>query len=176
MKLDSDEKIILEVRRHWFIFLVKGLMMLFLALVPLIGIIIFFIYAPTELAAGQASLIFFFYFSWLIFVWLATFTTWTNYYLDVWFLTNKRLIDVNQINIFHREIASLHLERIQDVSVEIAGIIPTLLKFGEINVQTAGAVGKFVIHDAGTPERVKKIILDEYHRKVKGSGETSPRV
>lgn len=87
---------------------------------------------------------------------------WTDYYLDVWILTDKRLIDVEQRGLFHRKVSSLDLRNIQDIKIETKGLIATFLKFGDIHVQTAGADREFVIREAYNPELVKRQLTEAY--------------
>ncbi len=66
------------------------------------------------------------------------FLMWMDYYLDMWIITNERIIDVEQRGLFNRHIAEIPLQHVQDVTIEVRGIIETFLKFGTIRIQTAG--------------------------------------
>ena len=86
---------------------------------------------------------------------------WTNYYLDVWTITNKRLIAIDQHGLFHRETASFRLERLQDMNVEINGIIATFLDYGILEAQTAGGDDdKFRATGLPHPRELKSLILE----------------
>jgi len=100
-------------------------------------------------------------------VWTAFFVRWTNYYLDVWYITPKRIIAIDQKGLFRREVTDLRFEKIQDVTSEISGIIGTLLSFGNLHVQTAGssAEREIIIRQARNPLDAKKMIL-MLHSKV----------
>ena len=58
------------------------------------------------------------------------------------------------------------MERIQDITIDIHGIIPTLLDFGDIHVQTAGDSQEFVMKGAPNPRRLKELILKESDKYV----------
>ena len=90
---------------------------------------------------------------------LFAFVLWTNYYLDVWILTSERIIDINQKNLFSRVISEFPINRVQNVSIEVHGVIETLLKFGDLKVETAGHGGGFTIRDAPNLYEAKNIIL-----------------
>ena len=92
--LETGEEIIAEVRKHWFIFLLEGLASLAAALGPLIIIPICFNFAGTELNSRSFYILAFFYSTWLALVWIYFFVSWTDYYLDVWLLTNEKIIDI----------------------------------------------------------------------------------
>jgi uncharacterized membrane protein YdbT with pleckstrin-like domain len=89
---------------------------------------------------------------------LFLFIIWTDYYLDIWIITSKRIIDVEQKGLFNRSISEFSLANVQDVTIEINGIVETLLKFGDLNVQTAGQMN-FVINQAPNLYEAKDLIL-----------------
>ncbi|PIR37930.1 MAG: hypothetical protein COV34_02475 [Candidatus Zambryskibacteria bacterium CG10_big_fil_rev_8_21_14_0_10_42_12] len=158
--LDADEQIVAMVRRHWFAMLRVTLGSILVALLPLILWAVFrMINVIPELSLRTEEMMLFFYVIFLIFVWMFYFLEWTDYYLDVWLVTNKRVIDIEQKGLFRREIISLHHDRIQDVTVITSGVIATLLNFGKVHVQTAGERRKIILHDAPDPEEVKRMIL-----------------
>jgi uncharacterized membrane protein YdbT with pleckstrin-like domain len=85
---------------------------------------------------------------------------WTDYYLNVWCVTNKRIVNVHQIGLFRRKIGSFRLERMQDVNVEINGVLATLLDYGTIHVQTASAdMEEFKASFLPRPQEIKSVIL-----------------
>jgi uncharacterized membrane protein YdbT with pleckstrin-like domain len=77
--------------------------------------------------------------TWLLMTTLAAATSWTSYYLDLWILTDRRIIVIDQLGYFNRKVSNFRLERLQDINVSIAGLIPTLLNYGTIRAQTASA-------------------------------------
>lgn len=77
------------------------------------------------------------------------------YILDVWIVTNQRIIDSTQRGFFNRVVSELHVSRIQDVSVSTSGLIQTMFKFGDLQVQTAGTEEKFKFIQIPNPEDVK---------------------
>jgi uncharacterized membrane protein YdbT with pleckstrin-like domain len=99
--------------------------------------------------------------------------TWTNYYFDLWIVTNKRIIDVEQKGLFRREVSSLRLDNIQNIVIDMNGIMPTLLRYGNVHVHTAGASHEiFIIRTANDPEHIKNIIT-EAQNKVLAHGKGS---
>ncbi len=164
LKLEGDETILKTVRKHWFILLMQTLGIIVLGIAPLIMMSIVlgsqftapFIASP-ELLYGPAT---FFGAGWLIIVWMVLFGAWTDYYLDMWVITNKRLIAVDQQGFFHRSVASFRFERLQDITIEIRGIIATLLDIGSIRADTAGHSESFVIKGVPHPRDVKALIQE----------------
>lgn len=168
--LDVDEKIIYEVRKHWFVFFRHAIMAFILTILPLILYVVVLALLPDEMAeniAGHFFIELFSYALWFLLVWILLFIKWTNYYLDVWYITKKRIIDIEQKGIFHREVSNLRFDKIQDVSVEVRGVIATFLKFGDLRVQTASENSQdFVLKNAALPEEARKVIFDAHNREL----------
>jgi hypothetical protein len=78
-------------------------------------------------------------------------------------LTDQRVISINQKGFFNREIISVRYGQIQDVSVVMRGVIPSFLKFGHIQVESAGEFRKIFIRQATNPEMVKDLIMQMQH-------------
>jgi uncharacterized membrane protein YdbT with pleckstrin-like domain len=117
-----------------------------------------------DLPGNVPALILFFYSLWLLFLWASFFVQWTKYYLDVWYVTEKRIIDVAQKKIFDREISNLRFDKIQDVTIDVHGFIPTLLGFGNIKVQTAGEDNKdFMMDTVRHPDEVRRVIFSQHN-------------
>ena len=166
IKLENGEKLALEGRKHWFIALTQIFGFFISAIIPLAVV---FMSSRWDFTAEIASsggdklayAAYFFCFVWALFMWMLLFINLTNYYLDVWHVTSKRLVDINQKTLFYRDEAVLRLENIQDIAIASKGIIQTLLGFGNIRVQTAGERREFIMRNIANPERVKEIIVAE---------------
>jgi len=166
LHLDPGEKIVHEVRKHWFVFFAYGF---FLGIAAILPPILFevFIYLvpfrlPTEGSIGALGM--FAYMIWLLTIWIAFFVQWTNYYLDVWHVTQKRIIDVEQKSLFHREISTIRFDKIQDITVEVRGFLATFLDIGDIRVQTASENSKdFFMRSASRPEQVRRIVFAQHN-------------
>ncbi|MEK7552171.1 MAG: PH domain-containing protein [Patescibacteria group bacterium] len=163
LKLNKDEKIILDVRKHWFVIFGDAFMMFIVAALPAILFMVAVKYFPrlqkVNIGNDLIYLFSFFYSIWLLLIWTIFFVRWTDYYLDVWYITSDRIVAINQKGMFRREIIDLRFEKIQDTTVELNGIIPTLLNFGTIHVQTAGEGREIILRNARNPQEAKKIIL-----------------
>ena len=161
IKFEPDETLVLEVRKHIFVFFMHTAVSLFFAALPLVGVFIVGFATDFDFSIKIVWLGIFAYSLWLLVVWVVYFIHWTDYYLDVWYITNEKIYDVLQKGFFHRQVSILRFDNIQDVTVEIKGLIPTLLDFGKIHVQTAGETSiDFTLHDAKHPNRVKNTISE----------------
>lgn len=149
--------------RHWFVLL--GRMIGFLALLILPIVIIKFI-NPFIVRFGLTGLITELVWLYLLTIWYAFFYMLTMYLLDVWVVTDHRIIDSKQKGYFNRTVSELNLEKIQDVSVHVRGFIQTLLNFGDVEIQTAGTEQNFVFKQVPYPGRVKDLIMQAHRNYV----------
>jgi hypothetical protein len=166
LNLDKEEKVLLEVRKHWFVFFAEGFFLALAAIIPVIFYKTFTSLIPISLGmtTNVSALAIFLYSIWVLILWIAFFVQWTNYYLDVWYVTQKRIIDVEQRRLFHREVSSIRFDKIQDITVEVKGILATFLNIGNIKVQTAGENSQdFIMNSADAPDRVREIVFSRHN-------------
>jgi len=167
IKFEPGEEIIKVVRRHYLVMIPVILMILVLAMLPLtIYAILIADFLPLDPSIKNFVEDFFVrwksfgYSVWLLLLWIFFFIEWTDYYLDLWVITNRRIVDVEQKGFFHREVTSFSFGQIQDITVETHGLVETLLKFGTLHIQTAGHNREIVIRDAHHPEKARSLILE----------------
>jgi hypothetical protein len=161
IQLEDDEHILLLVRKHWFVLCLQVISVVIIALLPLAFIaVITRIDAIASHIPFNSALLVTLYTGWLILQWMALFAIWTNYYLDIWIVTNKRLLAVDQRGFFSRTMASFHLDRMQDISVSVNGILQTFLDYGTLEIQTAGEIGQFKVTGIPKPAEIKSTIIN----------------
>ncbi len=115
-------------------------------------------------------LVIFFYLLWLIILWCYFFISWTKYYLDVWYVTEKRIIAIEQRSIFDREVSNLRFDKIQDVTIDVRGFVATMLDFGNVKVQTASEDNTdFTLATVSHPEEVRRVIFSQHNVENKVS-------
>ncbi len=156
---EPNEKIILVLRRHgWILFkIIFFYGILFLAPLLVKQIIINYSDLMTaELAVILASLFLSLYY---IFILTFFFRAWLDYYLDIWIITSERIVNIEQKGLFSREISTQRLYRIQDVTAEVKGILPTFFHYGNVYVQTAGEEQRFIFKQIPDPYTVTKKIM-----------------
>lgn len=145
IKLEADEHVLKTVRKHWFIITIELIGIGFMLCLPFILIAVLhsfenFFYMVSTDTSGQMTLaVTFGIGAWTLLSLFVGFSIWTHYYLDLWIITDRRIILVDQIHFFNRNVSIFRLERMQDIEYKISGIIPTLLNFGTLKAQTAGA-------------------------------------
>lgn len=166
--LEPGEQVVLIVRRHWFVFFARALFFALLAATPLIFLALMpSVVTEKLLPEGSVSTALgFLYVVWLIVLWIFLFIQWTVYFLDVWVVTDQRLIDVQQRWLFHRSIVTARLDRIQNVGIDVEGLLATLIGFGNIRILTAGDDPDIIIRTARHPERMRARILELHNTAV----------
>jgi len=112
-------------------------------MVGIVPFIVAFFVAPV--VSIHPSLAALFFSIWMLAIWMMLFTVWTNYYLDIWIVTDKRIINIDQIHLFKREVSTLRIERVQDIKIETDGFFATMFGFGNLQVQTAGPEASFYL-------------------------------
>lgn len=153
----ENEEIVLFLRRHWLTLIFKLIPAIFF-LGTLLAI---FFLKESLLIYFDWEIVFFnlFYVSLFMFFWILLFIIWIDYYLDVWIVTDQRIVNIEQKSLFRRSISELEMGKIQDVTAEVTGVIPTLFNYGYVYVQTAGEKERFVFQQVSCPTRVKNIIM-----------------
>ena len=153
--LEQGEEILIVAKKHWItyvsLFIVHGIV--FFAL--LIGAFTFYASIALELVASGL---------WLVstsFMWL-----FITQYLDTWYVTNERIVAVDQIELFDRTESSVLMSRAQDVQFRKEGILQEFFGYGTLTVQSAGEEREFIIVDVANVEAVAQVILDQKTKVV----------
>jgi len=161
--LEPGEHVIRESRKHWFLFILELLPYVVLVGVPYALPYVFTLnpaFAPyTFLLDTQNPLVRAVLGVYLLLVWTGAWNAFTRYFLNLWVLTNQRIVDIEQYGYFRRTVSSLLIERVQDVTTTVHGLLPSLLGFGTIKVQTAGEDVEFVMRGIPRPEQMRDLIL-----------------
>ncbi len=95
----------------------------------------------------------------LMFTILFLYQQFLDYWLDMWIVTNRRIINIEQRGLFSRTTSELRLYRIQDVTAEVTGFLHSMLDYGMVYVQTAGEKEYFAFEDVPHPNQISKDIL-----------------
>ncbi len=159
--LNREEKVLYYLRRHWIIFFADLLMIIVLMAVPvgvffmlnaiLPNLLIGELTRPALLLLGSA---------YYLIIWLFFITSFVDYYLDAWVVTSDRIVNVEQRGLFARTISELDLARVQDVTSEVNGVLPSIFNYGNVYVQTAGQVERFDFEQIARPHDIRKHLLE----------------
>ena len=155
----KNEKVVLFLRRHWITITTQLIAFVTLLVIPILLSIVFWsnvvellkhdVFGP--LITIAASIYF-------LAIWLYAFIEFTDYYLDTWIVTNERIINIEQEGLFHRITSELDLAAVQDVTSDVRGITRTLIDYGNIYIQTAGAKARFIFKVVPKPGKATRKI------------------
>lgn len=163
---DPEEEIILIVRRHpitmvgWIISVI----------VMLLGPAILFVIPPLDQIPGSYQAL-------ITAVWLlVAFAFGLERFLDWFFhvnvVTDERIFDVNFYGMLHREITDANIDRIEDVTVNLGGMLRTIFNYGDIYVQTSAEIPRILFEAVPQPDKVSQILrklrVDEEQEKLEG--------
>lgn len=169
-KLEKNEYIVLISRRHWLRPVIETLAAFFSLLIPLfISSVIFTIPELLNQLGNTSILSIILILSWLFIVWNIVFVIWTNHFLDVLIVTNLHVIDIEQISLWHREISTIQLQKIQDISSKTEGLIPSILHYGDLEIQSAGSLTNFIVQRIQSPDLIRQKMNEQINNYLQVS-------
>ena len=137
---EDEEDVVMVLHRHWLTLSAQVTMVVFFAILPFVILVVLGVFIVKY---NLISLFSFLLVGYYLFLWFWLFHIITMYSLDNWIVTTKRIIDSVQNGFFNRTVAELHLDKIQDVSYKVEGVMPTFFNYGVVEIQTAGIEHKF---------------------------------
>ena len=162
----TSERVFLVLRRSFITYIAFLLIAAIMAL-PILVLAIAFIRYPDFFSNPQVNAVITLAGSaYLLFIIGLLFYGFIDHYLDVYIITDERIVDIRQTGFFKREISELHLREVQDVSALVKGFIPTVFHFGDIYIQTAGEHENFTFYAVPHPYRVSKKIADLHENQI----------
>lgn len=164
IKQKSYEHVVHVLHRHWFTFLPKVILLLVLGSVPFGIFLLINTLFPAVFQSELGYVIGVLFASlYLLSVLLFFYTDSVIFYLDMWVVTNDRIVDIEQIGLFSRTISELDLFRIQDVTTEVHGFFPTLFNYGTVKIKTASENLDIVFKDISRPNQIREELIQLSH-------------
>ncbi len=156
---DSDEHIVLFIRKHPAVFIPKlftilGMIILPMVLVPLLGA------ASIELTLGDVSFGLGLLIFWIMIIISYAVVSFFKWFFNVNIITTERVVDIDFKKVFYHNVAETQLERVEDVSHSPVGVWASFFDFGNVYVQTAGEQREFEFTEVPRPRDVQDTILD----------------
>jgi len=164
-ELEPWEIPLLVIRKHWIILIQLSLLILILC-----GI--FFAIISLGKFSGISPLL-----TWLTALWMSmigmqyVFVQWLNNELDILIVTNKRIIEYDQIKFLNRKVSQASIDQIQEVRATTSGIIWNVLHYGDIVIKTAGEASDFQLTTIPKALEISRIIhtlIDAYRHNLGG--------
>ena len=159
--LQEGEHLVLMFRKHWIVLLSRTLGIILATMLPL-ALYGYLAYAGVIHPANYATHVFFFAgIWWLLIMWWAFAIVFTDYFLDMWIITNRRIMRIEQLGFFDRNVSAWGIERIEEATVHTKNIFGTLLGYGSLEIKTAGSPSAYAKADwIPDPEGVREIIME----------------
>ena len=178
IQFHDDEEVVAEVHRHWLPLVEYSITIALLAILPFVAKSMLGSVSDkiSDAFTHYSAQIFVLESAWILGLWMSFAVAWTNHYLDVLIITTKRVIDIDQISLFKRDVAELRINDIEDIRVEVPGFLASWLKFGTLELQTAAASKSFIMHNVIHPERAKNTIStvrEKYYQSTEKAGATN---
>ncbi len=157
----SYEKIVHVLHRHPITFVPKLAFFLILLAIPAVLYVMIDNLFPALFSSQVVTAVSFlsasvYYLATVVFF----YTQFTIFYLDLWIVTNDRIVDIEQRGLFSRTVSELDLYQIQDVTTQVHGFFATLLHYGHVEVKTASSNTGIVFRDVKNPDKLREEILD----------------
>ncbi len=157
-----DEKVTMLVRKHWSVLVRQVIMFIIAAGVPLAIYLVItkvmnitldhsslgFVLAVLGVSAFELYVLLFFFIFWI------------DYYLDLWVITDSRIVAIEQEGLFSRRVSELPLSHVQDVKTDVSGFVATMLRYGNVTIETAGEQSKFVFEHIPRPDLIAQKIIE----------------
>jgi len=100
---------------------------------------------------------------------LILYIKWLNEELDIFVVTNMRLINLEQVSFMERTVSETNLSQIQDAKGVEKGVLGNLLHYGNLQIQTAAEKVAFTIKSVPDPFRHAREILDIRDKSINQS-------
>lgn len=160
----QDEKILLLLRKHpitqapWIAFAV------FFLLVPLIGIplLLELEVLPNFVTGGFLAFIVVF---WYVIIFGYAFVRFLLWFFNVNIVTDQRIVDIDFPHLLFKESTATRISQIEDITHRRGGFARTIFDFGDVFVQTAGAMPNIEFLDIPRPNTVVRRIVDVWQEK-----------
>ena len=133
----DNETVQLVLLKHWVVKLKVIMELFFLIIVPIIGVFIYAYIRAPYFTTNYQKIFLSFFIIYLLFISLINFIHWLNEELDVFIVTDERILSIDQVKFMHRTVSETPLYQIQDARSNTKGILGTLLDYGDIEIQTA---------------------------------------
>lgn len=152
--MEEEEKVVLFLRKH----LITNIPWMFMGLLMLM--------VPTVVSAlGISGSIpsnfrFIFVLMWYLITMAYVLESFLTWFFNVYIVTDERIIDIDFYNLIYKEVSDANIDRIQDVTYKMGGVIRTLFNYGDVLIQTASEVPNFDFLAVPKPDMVARVLQD----------------
>lgn len=156
---ESDEKILLFLRRHFITNIPWVITTIILILTPsILNIAARMLSLDITLISPQFTRVVLLFYYLLVFAYaFVSFLTW---FYNLFIATQKEIVDIDFSEIVFHDVAATKLNLVEDVNYIQSGFIRSLFNYGDLFVQTAGGKENIEAFAVPQPARAARIILD----------------
>lgn len=151
---EDEEQIILFLRKHF----VTNLPWIFISFVMFLVPTI--VMTTGILETVPANFRFIFMMIWYLVSIAYTLESFLTWFFNVYIITDERIVDVDFYNLTYKEVSDANLDKIEDVTYKMGGVIRTLFNYGDVLIQTAAEVTNFDFLAVPYPDKVVKVLQD----------------
>ena len=152
--LKENEVVMMVLHRHWIVIVFK---IFYLCILLFSSLILIAIRWPIIALVWESLFWALMTLYWIIFL-MFVFLSWVNDELDLFVITNKRVIGIEQMGALTRKVSECSLDKVQEVNSSVSGILPTLFWYGQVNIFTASETSRMTVSYAPDPvENSRKI-------------------
>lgn len=157
---EEGETILLLLRRHivtnvWWLLVTSALA--FVPIVVLFGKVLPQALDPALLPSGYLTVALL---TWYLFVFGFVIVNFLDWFFNVDLITNKRLVDMDYLNLLFFKSSETNYSKIEDVSYHVSGLIQATFNYGDVSFQTAGTEENFDLTQVPNPSGVHDLITD----------------
>lgn len=160
----EDEQMLLVVHKHWASLLGEAA----LTIVPGFTILwLLFLFRGLPLTSADASIhaiITLLVPLCFLILWTILAIQWTNYYLDMLVVTDRRIFYTTQINFTQRTINQWNILDVRHVNVRFGNLFESFFNYGSIEIEAHDESGSTKISGIPDPEYVSAVILKQDDR------------
>ncbi len=92
------------------------------------------------------------------------------YVLDVIYVANQKIAEVEYVSLFNRKITQLGIGQVEDVTDNKKGIFAYIFNFGTLIIETAGEKENATFNTVPKPNYYSQIIIQAHDESVKHYG------
>ncbi|MBI2405619.1 PH domain-containing protein [Candidatus Microgenomates bacterium] len=83
-----------------------------------------------------------------------------SWFFNVQIVTDERIVDIDFHNLIYREVSETKVDKIQDVTYKVGGVVRALFNYGDVYIQTAGTVPNFDFLSVPRPEQITRVLQE----------------
>jgi len=151
---EAEEQIILFLRKHF----VTNIPWMFTAVIMFLAPMV--VSSFEILNSIPTNFRFVFVMIWYLISMAYTLESFLTWFFNVYIITDERIVDVDFYNLTYKEVSDANLDKIEDVTYKMGGVIRTLFNYGDVLIQTAAEVTNFDFLAVPYPDKVVKVLQD----------------